>query len=128
MELEKPRLNTLDVDLQAYQEQRSLFFQAQAAFKAGNIDAGIICCGYLHAMFGILPAVRYTQLDKEGSLAFINRIDELRLSITRYKKLKDVPKSGSWLEYGDYEEKLGNKLDALFIEFLEIMFKTGLSK
>jgi hypothetical protein len=128
MELEKPRLNTLDADLAAYQEQRSLFFQSQAAFKAGNIGAGILCCGYLHAMFGILPAVRYTHIDKEKSLAFINQIDELRKAITQYQKAKDAPKSGNWLEYGDYEEKLGNKLDALFVRFLEIMFETGLSK
>jgi hypothetical protein len=127
-ELDKPRLNTLDADLQAYQEQRTLFFQAQALFKAGNISAGILCCGYLHAMYGILPAVRYTHIDKDKSLEFINGIDDLRKSITQYQRQKEPPKTGSWLEYSDYEERLGNKLDALFIRFLEIMFETGLSK
>lgn len=128
MELDKPRLNTLDADLQAYQEQRGLFLQAQAFFKAGNIDSGILCCGYLQSMFFILPAVRYTQISKEDSIAFINKIDGLRSAITKYKQSKDVPKSGNYLEYNDYETKLGNVLDSITIEFLDIMFKTGLSK
>ena len=128
MELDKPRLNTLDVDLQAYQEQRSLFFQAQALFKAGNPDAGILCCGYLHAMFGILPGVRYTHMDKEKALAFINRIDKLRSEISIYKRQKNRPKTGSYLEYPDYEERIGNQLDSLFIDFLGIMYDVGFSK
>jgi len=117
-------ISTVDADLQAYQEQRGLFFQAQAAFKAGNIDMGILCCGYLHAMFGIQVAPKYVMQNKEGTKKFIDRIDKLRQEITIYRKCKEIPKSGNYLEYADYDDKLGNQLDDVFIEFLEIKNKT----
>lgn len=118
-------VTTINADLEAYQEQRRLFFQAQAQFKAGNIDMGVLCCGYLHAMFGLLPAARYVKSKKNEARAFIDKIDSLRRDITKYKKCKDIPKSGNYLEYGDYEEKIGNKLDDVFLDFLEIMNETG---
>ena len=122
--MSRTEISTMDADLQAYQGQRNLFLDAQAKFKAGEIGQGVLCCGYLHSMFGILPVKKYP---REKSKDFINKIDALRRDITIYSKTKIIPKSGSYLEYSDYEERLGNKLDELFLDFVEIMNETEFS-
>lgn len=119
--MSRSEVSTMDADLQAYQAQRNLFLDAQAKFKAGDIGQGILCCGYLHSMFGILPIKKYP---RDKSKAFIDKIDILRRDITIYTKTKRIPKTGNYLEYSDYEERLGNKLDELFLDFVEIMNTT----
>ena len=121
----RPRISTLQIDLTAYDKQRDLFLQHLAFFKAGSPEYGVTACGFLQAMYHILPATRHTMLDRQAATKFVDDIDKLRRECVIYKRVRKLENGMSFLECADYEARLGNPMDELVRRFHEIMHQTG---
>lgn len=120
-----PRLSTMAIDLEAFNEQRKQFWENYHAFRKGNFNSGQGASDRLISMYNILPACRHFIIDEPAALEFLARINAFSTDLRNYNKVKtpSTPES-----YEENMQKFYAELDAIIRDFHKIMYRCGYSK
>lgn len=79
-------VNTYDIDRTAYAQEQALFLQDQAAFRTGNVGAGVYALGHLKSMYYLLWYRKHQRTNKSSSDKFISLLKVAETDTFQYAK------------------------------------------
>ena len=79
-------LTNLTYNLEANHILMLKFYEAQAMFKAGYVEAGCLALSILTQCYYILPGGKHISTNEKESEEFINSMDELRRDLLTYAR------------------------------------------
>jgi hypothetical protein len=120
--MDEMAVSTYGIEKTLYQQEESIFLQTQAAFRIGNVGAGVAAVFHLKSMYGLLWTRKHREKNEALSDSFTSTLDQIEEDILKFGNASgNKKKTSSEILFKASFRKLVKRIDdAYFKDFQQI--------